>query len=774
MKKLAIYLSVFLLLVLGVFVLLSANINSLFATLKPQLEARASEALGTPVTLQTVTASVFPSVKLTVEGIDMGETKREALSLKQAHIALNILPLLRKEISIGEIVLVEPVLTLVKEADGTRVGGIPKRKREGEPKRAAPQEAPSTPPSFTLDTVKIDNGTLSYRDDVEGKTTVVNNLDATASLKVEGERYTIGSARAQAAIEKAGTVTLTSEAFELDATKGTAKGKVKGRTGAGEIESEIDLRQRFSEGKIRLISSSLDLHPLFPIIKGVKGSERLDRLEGAVSGDVTLDLAPHLLRPRVVGEITVARGALKWEDIQLRDLETKAVFTAATEREEALFHPLEGKVVMNKISPQEISLVAPNTSLELRTLRLSVPNGEATVEKDEAKFTAEVEIPQGRGSYSVTSPRLTNSTISAFVPALRSLEGVVAPTVKGSFGPKGEWGILGDVGVSEGRIVAGDYVISDLGGALLINGGGKGVSFESDNIALKLNEAPLSLQLDGVYAQDVVKLHSLSASLLGGTGELKGGMHLVLNDFNLSASLQELQLSGLLSMLQLAESKRVKGTITQFNGRLKGEIGPLLKTSLTGPVNLAVVESELQGVNIAREVLEKIESVPLLEGQVLSRIPAEFQPILAADATRIESLTTQLFFEGGKARVDRLRIESDLFSLDGAGEASLLDGFVRLEATLRFSRPFSDALATKVKEARRVLDADGTLSVPVAITGVPPKVSVVPDIKKLVEMGARKVFEERASDLLEQALGGKREEGEKPKLKDLFDSLRGR
>lgn len=774
MKKLAIYLSVFLLLVLGVFILLSANVNSLFATLKPQLEARASEALGTPVTLQTVSASVFPSVKLTVEGIGVGETKRDALSLKQVHIALNILPLLRKEISIGEIVLVEPVLTLVKGTEGTRVSGISKRKPPSEPKQGSPEEPTSPPASYNLDSITIKDGTVSYRDDVEGRSVVINNLQGTASLKVEGERYTITSARAEAAVEKIGGMTFSSEAFEFDAGKGTAKGKVRGNIEGGDIDAEIDLAHRFNEGKIRLISSSLDLSPLFPLIKGAKGSEPLQRLEGSVTGDLTVELIPHRARPRVVGEVTVAGGTVHWEDIRVRDLKTKAVFTAATEREEVLFHPLEAQVTMTKLSQQEVALEAPNTSLELRTLRLSVPNGTARVEKDEAKFTSEVEIPQGRGSYSVTSPHLTSPTLATFVPAFNAVQGIISPTVKGSFGPKGEWSIRGDIGISEGEIAFAEHKVSELGGALLVNGGGKGVSFESDNLALKLNDTPLSLRVDGVYAQDVVKIGSLNASLLGGTGELKGGMHTVLNDFNLSASLQELQLGGLLSMLQLVESKKVKGTITEFSARIKGEIGTMLKTSLTGPTALEVKESELQGVNVAREVLKKIESVPLLEGELLSRIPGEFQPILAADATHIESLETQLFFEGGKARIERLKVESDLFSLDGIGETSLLDGFLRLEATLRFSRPFSEALAAKVKEARKVLDAEGTLAVPVAITGVPPKVSVVPDIKKLVEMGARKVFEERASDLLEQALGGKRQEGEKPRLKELFDSLRGR
>lgn len=774
MKKLAIIASVILILLIGGFILLSANVNSLLATLKPELEARASQAIGAPVALKTVSASVFPSVRLSLEGIEVGEGKGELLSLEKAQVALDVLPLLKKQVSISEVVLVEPVLTLEKVSGRVRVTGLPRRQttvqERGEAKAQGETKSPQT---FNLDSITIKNGSVTFRDNERGRTFQMDNIDATASVKGEGSRYEVGSGKAQATIAKIGVVNVTTTGLTVDTEQGIADGTFDVKTSSGKVSTELALSQGYNVGTAHLLSSAFDLEPLLPMLKELDGTEPLQGVRGKLTGDVNLELFKER-RPRMSGELSLEDAALHWGEFKVEELSTRGVLSSHTEREELLLHPFDAKVVLTKLSDDAIALSLPNTSLELRTLHLSVPQGVAKIKGDEAGVSAEVDIPQKRGSYTLSSPKITEATLATFAPALRTLKvkGALAPTLKGSFGP-GEWSARGDVGIAEGSAATGGQEFTDVNGVVVINGGDKGLSLESDNLTLVMNGEPLSLETSTLYSQDVVKVRSLHGSLLGGTGELKGSTHLVLNEFDAAASFQELQMSSLFSLLKLGTT-RVKGTISRFDGRLKGELGPLLKTTLKGPAELQIKKSELEGVNIAREVLKEIESLPLMEGQVLARVPGEFLPVIEAESTRIDSLNSRVFFEGGKARIDDIEIQSELFSLKGTGEASLLDGFVRLDSTLRFSRAFSESLAAKVKEAKRVLDAEGTLAVPLAITGVPPKVVVVPDIKRLVELGARKVFEEKASDLLEQALGGRREEGEKPKLKDLFNSLRGK
>ena len=58
------------------------------------------------------------------------------------------------------------------------------------------------------------------------------------------------------------------------------------------------------------------------------------------------------------------------------------------------------------------------------------------------------------------------------------------------------------------------------------------------------------------------------------------------------------------------------------------------------------------------------------------------------------------------------------------------------------------------KEVGKILDKDGHLTIPLTLKGTPPAVIVIPNISKLLEIGGKKVLQEKATELLGRALGG--------------------
>ncbi|NMC62671.1 MAG: hypothetical protein GYA55_05815, partial [SAR324 cluster bacterium] len=99
------------------------------------------------------------------------------------------------------------------------------------------------------------------------------------------------------------------------------------------------------------------------------------------------------------------------------------------------------------------------------------------------------------------------------------------------------------------------------------------------------------------------------------------------------------------------------------------------------------------------------------------------------------------------------RLESDLFALTSQGRISF-DAELDLKASIVLSAELSRGLAERVKELKKVLAANGTLTIPLELRGKGRDVIVTPDLDGLMRIGAQKVLKENAEKLLNKATKG--------------------
>ncbi len=190
--------------VAGVIVALSFDPDSL----KPRVEAAVKQATGRELTLAgriRLGLSLRPT--LTVNGASLanppGFSRPAMATLERLDVKLALIPLLRRQIEIDQLVLVKPDIMLETNA-------------QGRPNwQFAPQTSPSAPqPSaaasqknasaISVADVRIDNGTLTWRDDVTGRNAVLgitsarataaspdSDLHVTASATYNGAPFTL-------------------------------------------------------------------------------------------------------------------------------------------------------------------------------------------------------------------------------------------------------------------------------------------------------------------------------------------------------------------------------------------------------------------------------------------------------------------------------------------------------------------------------------------------------------------------------------------------------
>ncbi len=155
MKKLLIALAVIALIVIGVLTWAVMNANSLAEKYRPELEKIASKALDTPVKLGKLEASLFPSPAIHAAQFSVGADEKNAgLTLKNLALALKLMPLLGGSLTIQELSLVEPEITLRKDSDGIQIVGLPKK----QPQQSRVEKPSETTPPATSDAAAVPGG----------------------------------------------------------------------------------------------------------------------------------------------------------------------------------------------------------------------------------------------------------------------------------------------------------------------------------------------------------------------------------------------------------------------------------------------------------------------------------------------------------------------------------------------------------------------------------------------------------------------------------------
>lgn len=205
MKKLLWVLAV-LLVVAGVILAIAAySANSLVARFKPDIEAAASRAVGAPVTLGNISASVFPSVRLKVQEARVAAQPggADALALKGLVLHVKLLPLLTGRLVVETVSLDQPSVVVVKTKEGMFLEGLPRRATAAlavpgsadTPGPAASRSvgALAAPAALNIDlrTFQINDATVTLHDVENQRDVAIRNITVDSALTMAGGAATV-------------------------------------------------------------------------------------------------------------------------------------------------------------------------------------------------------------------------------------------------------------------------------------------------------------------------------------------------------------------------------------------------------------------------------------------------------------------------------------------------------------------------------------------------------------------------------------------------------
>ena len=198
MKKLLIALLIVAVLIGGVFAYAAVNANALIESYKPKLEEIASGAIGSKVTLGTLSVSIFPRPYLIINELRVvsDEEASEPFSLENLTLKIKLLPLLTKKLVITRLGIRNPNVTFILDEDGIYIAGLPRTdagEESTEQDTSVSEDTADTeiPIDVDLKSFAIENASILLKDTIADLEYTISDLNVYASLSLSEGRVTM-------------------------------------------------------------------------------------------------------------------------------------------------------------------------------------------------------------------------------------------------------------------------------------------------------------------------------------------------------------------------------------------------------------------------------------------------------------------------------------------------------------------------------------------------------------------------------------------------------
>ena len=230
--------------IIAVFTYAYFNLNSIITSNRGYILARASDALGRPVEIQDIKATIGWGVKMDVSGVkvadDPGFSQLPFLQANDVYVDVELLPLLSRSLKVTKLEVRQPQLRIIRNSVGML--NVATIGAKGAPAQPA---GPSAPPSektqnaaglaaLTVGSLKIENGSLFYADQQSGGAPIrVNDFnfaidnfsvdapfDLAMSLAAMGQRQDLSVSGKVGPLMRGGTIQTGAVPLNLDATIG--------------------------------------------------------------------------------------------------------------------------------------------------------------------------------------------------------------------------------------------------------------------------------------------------------------------------------------------------------------------------------------------------------------------------------------------------------------------------------------------------------------------------------------------------------------------------
>lgn len=221
---------------------------------------------------------------------------------------------------------------------------------------------------------------------------------------------------------------------------------------------------------------------------------------------------------------------------------------------------------------------------------------------------------------------------------------------------------------------------------------------------------------------------------LRGSGHLRFATASAPPEFDLNADADGVELAALLAWLGEPGGGRIGGRLrAELKVTGAGSDWPAARHTLHGAGRAEVRDGKLRNVNLAEEVLGGLTGISGLTGLLSPRVRARHPGLFSGAETSFEQLAASIRIGDGRVATDDARLRAREFDVDARGTVSLA-GRLDLHGLLTASPDLSGSLIGSVREAAVLAGASGRLTVPFAVTGTVAKPRIYPDGGAVAEL----------------------------------------
>lgn len=766
------------------------NLNSLIARNKDYLIEQAEQALGRQLKVGAIEATIFSGLGVKLMDFSMTDDPQystdDFVRAKDLQVIVSFWPLLKKEVKVKKVILHSPTIVVIRNGSGSfNFSTIGKKDRA--PKEAAAKEKGErsekgqAPGAFEISLVDISSGDVRYVDRKSGTDLRLRQID----LKVEdfelNQPFTVRLAAALYADKQ--NLQLASKFGALRAGADFSQLPLDGKV---EIDPLDMNRLKAAAPKLaQALPKDLDLAGVFRVkalkfkgtLKDLTLDGDLEGTDGAVrygtsfqkpvgipltlstdarySGDkLTLrkgQLKLHSLELATVGDIQFGDATLLnlsvnskpaaldgWDKIipaiasyQLAgNMELQAKLRGKAGK--GAVPEVQGVLSLTKASAKPPKFPKPienlDTKIKFTGHRADIDDMTLSLGSSRIRLAAAIEkFSPLTLSYRLSTPELRPADYNASLTEERKTD------VLRNLNSEGQFSMAGGTMTYQGKLSSADGTLY--------------------NVPYKGLESTVTL------ANQVANIRSLRVNALSGTVQLDGEYSFKepAPRFTVATKVQGVDVKDLYTALDPKADRDVRG---KLNAEMRlagsGKSWEEVKPALQGQGEAEVLQGALMNFNLAESALNGITGVPGLTNLINPSLRRKYPETFSAKDTEFKELKMTLDVADNRMNVKNLRMAAADFIVQGNGWADFTRK-IDFRATLNFSDHLSADIAQSARETKYLLNNQGQLEVPFALTGRLPNVKAVPDSRYLGQIVQRGLLRKGAEELQNRFLGGKQQ-----------------
>lgn len=770
------------------------NLNSIIAANRAVLLEKASAAVGRPLEVGQIKATLGWGVAIELTGVRLADdanfSQLPFVEAGDVMLKAEVLPLLHKEIQITELVLERPQIRIIRAASGamnfssmTRKGEAAPAPSPAAPGGGAPGIGEALPPKsgggiasakVTIATFTVTDGRVFYLDKAAGGAPITINavnlkvthfslvepFNLVLSLAALGDRKNLEVSGTAGPIVKDGAVEAGAIPLALEASIGP-----------------------FTRAQLRAMPQLAKALPAALTFSGEatlqgKVAGTLDALNFDIASNLgpnQIALAPTFQKPagtnlKLTGSGSYAGGkvAVRQANLELASLRAKLTDIA-----------IAAKHITARIDTNNFDL-APVAQL-LAAARPYSPTGTAEIHAGLSLVNSK---PALDGT--ITLANLNTTIPGSSTPPLSNLSGTIKFAGNtASAGPltfklgSGNATLRATADsiqpvhaayqLSVDKITLAELVPSrkDAGDENLVqvaaagtvgnSGGAMAATTKLSAASGMIANVPFTLlALDAGYGGDRVNIGTLKFGAFDGSIGASGAAAVgAAPTFDLKVNAQNIDLQQALASQHAKAAETIRGHLTadlEVAGKGKGY--EEVKPSLRGSGRARIDNGKLIGVNVAAQALKKVDNVPGIGALVPAAVVANHPQLFKSPDTDIDQASLTFVLAGPRLTSHDLVAKAADYSLFGDGWFDF-DKNIELAARIVMSKAFSSELVAAKHNVVYLTDRDQQVEIPLRVAGQLPHPAVMPDVGVLARRAASHAAQQQVGQLLEKKGVGK-------------------